>query len=320
MFAGKQCLTPLIACGKRRGLVLGRVSRGDDGYHDPMLAAVEWVVFLTADSFLGATEVGSSMSIFDKFSLNGKRLFITGGSRGLGREMALAIADAGADVVLVGRDSDSLEMTASDIRELGRQANTLCGDVGIPQECENICQQALSDYGPIDLLINNVGGRRINIPTEELSVNDWQRLIDLNLTSTFVCTKTIGGEMVRRGVGGRVINVASISGMVANRDIGGRSYETSKAAVIQFTRATAADWAPCGVTVNAICPGGFMTEPNQRWAQEHPQVIESFRQLIPMGDFGQPEDMGPLAVYLASDASRYMTGAALVIDGGYTLW
>jgi gluconate 5-dehydrogenase len=108
--------------------------------------------------------------------------------------------------------------------------------------------------------------------------------------------------------------------MVANRGIGGRSYETSKAAVIQFTRATAADWAPFGVTVNAICPGGFMTEPNVRWSQQNPEVITTFKSLIPMGDFGQPEDLGPLAVYLASDASRYMTGAALVIDGGYTLW
>jgi gluconate 5-dehydrogenase len=117
-----------------------------------------------------------------------------------------------------------------------------------------------------------------------------------------------------------VINIASVSGLIANRGIAGRHYETAKAAVIQFTRATAADWAPRGVTVNAILPGGFMTEPNQRWARESPHVIEAFKQQIPMGEFGRPEDLGPLAVYLASDASRYMTGAALVIDGGYTLW
>jgi gluconate 5-dehydrogenase len=108
--------------------------------------------------------------------------------------------------------------------------------------------------------------------------------------------------------------------MVANRGIGGRSYETSKGAVIQFTRAIATDWAPHGITVNAICPGGFMTEPNVRWSREHPDVIETFKAQIPMGDFGRPEDLAPLAVYLASDASRYMTGATLVIDGGYTLW
>ncbi len=145
-------------------------------------------------------------------------------------------------------------------------------------------------------------------------------MMDLNLTSTFLCTKLIGGAMLARGEGGRVINIASVSGLIANRGIAGRHYETAKAAVIQFTRATAADWAPRGVTVNAILPGGFMTEPNQRWARESPHVIEAFEQQIPMGEFGRPEDLGPLAVYLASDASRYMTGAALVIDGGYTLW
>lgn len=260
------------------------------------------------------------MSILDRFRLDGKRLLITGGSRGLGREMALAIADAGADVVLVGRDTDSLEKTAAEIRELGREARTIPGDMGRPAECEAVCRRALAEVGPIDILINNVGGRRINVLTEDFPLDQWQQIIDLNLTSTFLCTKVIGGAMIDRGKGGRIINNASISGMVANRGIGGRSYETAKAAVIQFTRAVAADWAPHGVTVNAICPGGFMTEPNVRWAAEHPEVIESFKAQIPAGDFGRPEDLGPLAVYLAADASRYMTGAALVIDGGYTLW
>lgn len=260
------------------------------------------------------------MSVFDRFRLDGKRLFITGGSRGLGREMALAIADAGADVVLVGRNSESLEKTAGDIREFGRTAVTIQADVGKPADCEAACKGALEEHGPIHILINNVGGRRIDVPTEDFPLEQWQEIIDLNLTSTFLCTKMIGGAMLKRGEGGRVINVASISGMVANRGIGGRSYETSKAAVIQFTRAVASDWAPHNITVNAICPGGFMTEPNIRWAEQNPDIIESFKVQIPAGDFGQPEDLGPLAVYLASDAARYMTGASLVIDGGYTLW
>ena len=126
--------------------------------------------------------------------------------------------------------------------------------------------------------------------------------------------------MIDRGGGGRIINISSINSMVAGRNIAGRHYETAKGAMIQLTRSVAADWAQHDITVNAICPGGFMTEPNQRWAREHPEVIEGFRSPIPAGDFGQPEDLGPLAVYLASDASRYMTGASLVIDGGYTLW
>jgi gluconate 5-dehydrogenase len=259
------------------------------------------------------------MTILDRFRLNGKRLFITGGSRGLGRAMALAIADAGADVVLTGRDGESLEKTAAEIRALGRRAWTVQADVSQLAACEDACRTALA-HGPIDILINNVGGRRENIATEDMPLDKWRELMDLNLTSAVACTKIIGGAMLARGQGGRIINIASICSLIAGRDIAGRHYETAKAALLHFTRCCAADWARRGITVNAILPGGFMTEPNQRWARIHPQVIETFKSQIPMGEYGEPEDLGPLAVYLASDASRYMTGAALVIDGGYTLW
>jgi NAD(P)-dependent dehydrogenase (short-subunit alcohol dehydrogenase family) len=260
------------------------------------------------------------MGVLDRFRLDGKRLFITGGSRGLGREMALALADVGADVILVGRDAASLEQTAADIRALGRSAWPIPADVGVPEECERACRAALDGLGPIDILINNVGGRRVNIPTEEMPLEMWRQMMDLNLTSTFLCTKVIGGAMVARGKGGRIISIASVNSLVSNRGIAGRHYETAKAAVLQLTRAVAADWAPYGVTANAILPGLFMTEPNLRWSREHPEVIQTILAGIPMGDAGRPEDLGPLAVYLASDASRFMTGAALVIDGGYTLW
>jgi gluconate 5-dehydrogenase len=265
------------------------------------------------------------MSILDQFRLTGKRLFITGGSRGLGRAMVLACAEAGADCVLVGRDAASLERAAGEVQALGRQTFTISADVSQPAECEAACQRAIAESGPIDILINNAGGRRQNIPTEEMPLDVWRELMDLNLTSTFLCTKLIGGAMVARskagdGRGGRIINIASINALVAGRKIAGRHYETSKAAVVQFTRATAADWAPYGITVNAILPGGFMTEANQRWKQIHPEVIETFQQQIPLGRYGEPDELGPLAVYLASDASAYMTGASLVIDGGYTLW
>jgi len=260
------------------------------------------------------------MSVLDRFRLDGKLALITGGSRGLGREMALALAEAGSDVILIGRDAASLESTANAVRDRGRTATAVVADAGVPAECERFCGDVLDQYGSVDILVNNVGGRRVNIPTDQFPLETWQQMVDLNLTSVFVCTKLLGGGMLKRGTGGRIINIASISGMVANRKIGGRSYETAKGAVIQFTKAVAADWAPFGITVNAICPGGFMTDPNIRWSQQNPEVIEAFKEQIPMGDFGRPEDLGPLAVYLASDASRYMTGAALVIDGGYTLW
>lgn len=262
----------------------------------------------------------AKVSVFDRFRLDGKRAFVTGGSRGLGREIALALAEAGADVMIVGRDESSLQQTADDLRSRGVRAEFLAGDMGDPTVCERLVQQMIHEHGPIDILVNNVGGRRIDIPTERLATDTWQELLNLNLTSTFICTRVVGGAMLERGAGGRVINVASINALVATRGIGGRSYETAKAGVIQFTRAVAADWAPHRITVNAICPGGFMTEPNQRWAEQNPEVINTFRERIPMGDFGDPADLGPLAVYLASDAARYMTGATLVIDGGYTLW
>ncbi|MGE0759939.1 MAG: SDR family NAD(P)-dependent oxidoreductase [Pirellulaceae bacterium] len=259
------------------------------------------------------------MSVFDRFKLDGKRLFITGGSRGLGREMALAIAEAGADIVLVGRDAASLADTADAVRQRGRQATTICADVSETDQCEQACREAIEHHGPIDILINNVGGRRENIATQNMPLEKWRQLMDLNLTSVFLCTKLIGGAMIQRGQGGRIINIASINAFVSGKGIAGRHYETAKAAVVQFTRATAVDWAPYHITVNAICPGGFMTEPNIRWSKLHPEVIQHFRSQIPLGDYGQPVDLGPLAVYLASDAARYMTGAALVIDGGYTL-
>jgi NAD(P)-dependent dehydrogenase (short-subunit alcohol dehydrogenase family) len=259
------------------------------------------------------------MNVLDRFRLDGKRLFITGGSRGFGRVIALAAAEAGADIVLNARDASALARTAEEVRERGRKVSTFAADIADPAACEALCGRVLAEAGPIDILVNNVGGRDLDVAIEDTDVETWQRFVDLNLTHCFICTKMIGGAMLARGEG-RIINIASISGLVANRGIGGRHYETTKAAVIHFTRAAAADWAPRGVTVNAICPGLFMTEPNLAWAKKNPEVIETFIRAVPMGRTGEPHEIGPLAVYLASPASSYVTGAAFVIDGGYTLW
>jgi gluconate 5-dehydrogenase len=259
------------------------------------------------------------MSVLDLFRLDGKRMFITGGSRGFGRIIALAGAEAGADIVLNARDPKALAKTADEVRERKRKAWTFPADVAEPVACEALCERVLAEAGPIDILVNNVGGRNIDVPVEATDLATWRSMVDLNLTHCFICTKMIGGAMLERGEG-RVINIASISGFIANRGIGGRHYEATKAAVIHFTRATAADWAPRGVTVNAICPGLFMTEPNLAWAKSKPEVIETFIRAVPMGRAGEPHEIGPLAVYLASPASSYVTGATFVIDGGYTLW
>ena len=260
------------------------------------------------------------MGILDLFRLDGKRAVVTGASRGLGRSMALALADVGADVVITGRTQATLDATAAEIRALGRQAWTVKADMSVPAECEATCERILRDCGPIDILINNVGNREVSVAIESEPLATWQRMIDLNLTSCFIGTKLIGAAMLARGNGGRIINIASISALIANRGIGGRDYETSKAAVLHFTRCAAADWAPHGITVNAICPGLFMTDTNREWNERRPEVIEAFVQNVPMGRTGEPDEIGPLAVYLASPAAAYVTGAAYVIDGGYTLW
>ncbi len=259
------------------------------------------------------------MSVLDRFRLDGRRILITGGSRGLGRAMAQAFVEAGADLVLIGRDAQTLDQAKQELLPLGRRVEVLCADLFNPAEVERLCATVIADHGPIDVLVNNVGGRRESVPLQEQRLEDWQRLMDLNLTSAFLCTKHIGGAMLPRRRG-RVINIASICGQVVTRNIHGRHYETAKAAMVGFTRALAADWAPHGVTVNAIAPGGFMTDANRRWFRERPQLKQEIETVIPMGRLGEPDELGPLAVYLASDASSYMTGAVLVIDGGYTLW
>jgi gluconate 5-dehydrogenase len=260
------------------------------------------------------------MSVFDLFRLDGRRALITGGSRGLGRAIAQAFAEAGADLVLTGRTAESLAQAQRDLAALGRSVETIIADLQDADTAANLCDQALAKVGRIDVLVNNVGGRREDIPTEALDLDKWLGFLDLNLTSAVVCTHRLGKPMLDRGWG-RIINIASIAGpFVTMRGIEGRHYETAKAALVGFTRSIAADWARRGVTINAICPGGFLTDPNRRWFRERPTFQSDFKANIPMGRLGEPDEIAPLAVYLASEASRYMTGAALVIDGGYTLW
>lgn len=256
----------------------------------------------------------------DLFRLDGKTAFVSGASRGLGRIMALALADAGANVAISGRTAGALSATVAEIEGRGVRGWGVEGDMATPEGAETATRAVLERIGTPDILINNIGNRSLNVPIEDQSTADWHELFDFNMTSTFVATRDFGKAMIARGSGGRIINIASMSGMIINRGIGGRHYETAKAAVIHFTRATAADWAPHGINVNSISPGLMMTEANQRWERDHPEVIEKLSAGIPLGRPGRPEEIGPLALYLASPASSYVTGANFVIDGGYTVW
>jgi len=259
------------------------------------------------------------MSILQKFSLAGRTAMITGGSRGLGRAMAQALAEAGADILLVGRDEASLDTAARELAQLGRWVGIAVGDVGTPDVAAEVCKEVLGIGKPIDILVNNVGGRRSDIATEDFPIDEWKKLFDLNLTSALVCCQHIGKPMLERRRGS-IINITSIAGPLAIKGIRGRHYETAKAALTGLTRSLAADWAERGVRVNAIAPGGFLTDPNKKWYAEKPELRTMFESHIPMGRLGEPAELGPAAVFLASDASSYITGATLVVDGGFTIW
>jgi gluconate 5-dehydrogenase len=258
------------------------------------------------------------MGVISLFNLEGRRALVTGASRGLGKAIAVALAEAGADTVIVARDGGVLEKTAKEIRSIGRQVGTIEADISIPEEAEKMSADALREHGHFDILVNNVGNRTVDIPTEDLSYEDWKSMIDLNLTHCFLCSKIIGKEMIRRKRG-KIINTASISGMIVNPGVFGRAYETAKAGVIALTKSLAADWAPYNINVNAIAPGFFLTDINRDWFERKPELAEAVNAKIPMGRCGDPKEIGALAVYLASDASSYMTGSILIIDGGLTL-
>ncbi|HEV3386670.1 MAG TPA: SDR family NAD(P)-dependent oxidoreductase [Gemmata sp.] len=259
------------------------------------------------------------MGVLERFQLKGRTALITGSSRGLGRAIAQAFAEAGSNLILVGREGQPLEKAARELQQQGTSIGTVSADVGTPEGAAIACDKALALGKPIDILVNNVGGRRLDIPTETFPLTEWKTLIDLNLTSALVCCQKVSKGMFenRRG---SIINITSIAGPLAIKGIRGRHYETAKAALTALTRSLAADWADRGVRVNAIAPGVFLTDANKRWFGEKPEFQASFEAHIPMGRLGKPDEIAPVALFLASEAASYITGTTVVVDGGYTLW
>jgi NAD(P)-dependent dehydrogenase (short-subunit alcohol dehydrogenase family) len=253
-------------------------------------------------------------SVLDRFRLDGKVALVTGGARGLGRTMAAALAEAGADVALTGRTLGPCENVASEIAAAtGRQCRAYQADVTRAADVEGLASAVEADFGRVDILVNNAG-TNIRGSIEQLTEADWDTVVDTNLKGPFLCARAIGPSMVRRQWG-RVINLGSVLGVIA---LAGRApYASSKAGIINLTRVLALEWAGTGVTANAICPGAFGTEMNRQLLDD-PVKYQEFVKRIPMGRWGDPEELAGAVVFLASDAATYVTGSALFVDGGWT--
>jgi NAD(P)-dependent dehydrogenase (short-subunit alcohol dehydrogenase family) len=251
---------------------------------------------------------------FDLFRLDGRVALITGGAGGLGLVFARALAGAGADIALLGRRAEVAQSAASAVaQEFGRRALGVAADVTNQEQVHTAFDHVRTELGRIDILINSAG---VNIrkPSVDFSLDDWRKVIDINLTGSFICAQAAAPTMIENGWG-RVINISSMLGMVG---LGERpAYTAAKGGVIQLTRTMALEWAPHKVTVNALAPGPFGTEMN-RPLMENPVAYRTFADKIPLGRWGEIEEMAGPIVFLASEASSFMTGAVLTVDGGWT--
>ena len=254
--------------------------------------------------------------VLDKFSLAGQVGIVTGGGQGLGWAFCQAFAEAGADIVIAEINPETGPKTAEQIQIMGRQALCVQTDVRDNASVEAMVDQALAKFGRIDFLMNNAGIAAWR-PAEETSQEEWLNMMDVNLNGVFYCCQAVGKHMISRGAG-RIINIASMSGGIVNTPQPQVAYNTSKAAVIHLTKSLAMEWAPHGIRVNAICPG-YMATPMAQPYFEDPKYGGVWMNMTPMHRPGQPEELGPLAVFLASEASSFVTGAAILIDGGYSI-
>jgi len=249
----------------------------------------------------------------DIFSLQGKKAFVSGASRGLGREMALTLAEAGADVALASRNIEALNKTAALIQKMGREALVCPMDISKLDEIERAVGDALRGFGRIDILINN-SGIAGESPVIDMTPEKWDRVMDVNLKGHVFCTKAIGRNMIENKYG-KIINIASMVGIIPV--IYNSPYAAAKAGLILFTKTLALEWARYNIQVNALCPGYFLTDLNREFFQAPAgqKVINK----IPQRRVADPREIRGLTLLLASDASSFMTGSVIVLDGGHIL-
>jgi len=246
------------------------------------------------------------------FDLTGKNAFITGGSQGIGKTIALAYADFGANVAIANRDIAQAELTCEEIRAKGVKAIAIQTDVTEPEQVNAMVQKVVDEFGSLDIAVNNAGIANLNA-AEDISYEDWLQVLDVNLNGVFLCAQAAGKVMLKQGYGS-IINTASISASIINVPQKIANYCTSKAGVKHLTKALAVEWAERGVRVNSISPGYIATE----LVKSLTEYLPTWTEKTPAGRIGTPEDLIGAYVYLASDASKWTTGSDIVIDGGYT--
>jgi len=256
-------------------------------------------------------------SVKNLFDLTGRVSVVTGGATGLGLQMATALAEAGSNIVVCSRKLENCEQAAAGIEKLGVKALGLAADVTQPDQVEAVKDATLKKFGRVDVLVNNAG-RAWVAPPEEMPLDRWQQIMDLNITAPFICSQVFGREMIK-AKRGKIINIASVAGLQGRNPEAYNSivYSTSKGALVNFTRDLAIKWARHNIHVNCICPGFFVTPLNQKLFEKNPGPI--LRE-IPLGRCGGPDDLKGIAVLLASDASNFMTGAIIPVDGGSVAW
>ncbi len=254
------------------------------------------------------------MNTLDMFRLNGKTAIITGGGRGLGEYMANALSDVGASVVLCSRKVEACEGVKQEIEAKGGKALALACDITKPSDVEHVIEETHKTFGDIDILVNN-SGATWGTPAEDMPLEQFERVVDINVKGTFIVSQAVGKTMIARGQGGTIINIASVAGLVGGNPnyIQAVGYHASKGAVVNMTRDLATSWARYGITVNAIAPGWFPTKMSRGLLDKYEEKMLSD---IPLKRFGGPDDIKGVIVFLASPAAAFITGQIVVVDGG----
>ena len=253
------------------------------------------------------------MTAIDRFSLQGRVAVVTGGTRGLGEGFSTALTEAGAAVMLVGRDTDRGRTVSQTLIDGGASVAFTAADVTVPEDVTGILDATLDRFGRVDILVNNAGAC-VHAPALEVTDEDWRHVMDVNLDAVWHCARTFGRHFVDQR-GGVIVNIGSMSGLIVNRPQWQPAYNASKAAVHHLTRSLAAEWGPYGVRVNALAPGYIKTDMSP---VDEPQYRRHWIDDAPLQRYGTVEELAPAIVFLASDASSFITGSVLVADGGYT--